>query len=296
MTGKMIFIYDACQSGTFLSLLTPPSDKKKERILITGASDEAAYFLNNGGLSFSFQFWAHIYYGHELDDAFYFGSNMMTKYQTSLLDANGNGTPNEKDDKTVADKITIGMGYVTAPDIPLIQNICEAQTLEGEQNAMIWVSGLVSAKGIQRVWAIIMPPDYTPGSPDTPDTELPAIDLTDTEGYGVYQGTYGNFIQEGTYMITVYATDTDGIYSLPIETTVIQNKGTTPDISKGDINGDGEVNLTDAIIVLKIMTAQENLQGFQNLEGLTTSADVNSDDKIGPEEVIYVLQELAELR
>ena len=56
MLGPITFIYDACHSGTFASKLVPPAGK--DRIIITGASDEPAYF--RGEDSFSFQFWEQI--------------------------------------------------------------------------------------------------------------------------------------------------------------------------------------------------------------------------------------------
>ena len=71
MPGELIFIYDACRSGTFLLQMIPPAGK--QRIVITSASDENAYFIHQGGLSFSFQFWAYLYGGYELYDAFVHG-------------------------------------------------------------------------------------------------------------------------------------------------------------------------------------------------------------------------------
>ena len=109
MSGRLIFIYDACQSGTFLPLMTPPLGKK--RIVISSTADEPARFLpmgrRAGGLSFSFQFWAHIYYGGKLNDAFFFAKDMMERFQTALLDADGNGVGNEHSDKKLANDILI---------------------------------------------------------------------------------------------------------------------------------------------------------------------------------------------
>ncbi len=56
---------------------------------------------------------------------------------------------------------------------------------------------------------------------------------------------------------------------------------------KGDINQDGNVNLTDVILCLQI------LSGISPEEPVYTSADVNSDNRIGLEEAIYLLQKIA---
>ncbi len=55
LPGPVTFIYDACLSGSFLLKMRPPDEK--ERVVITGASYEPAYFLEGGETSFSYQFW-----------------------------------------------------------------------------------------------------------------------------------------------------------------------------------------------------------------------------------------------
>ncbi|MCP4460720.1 MAG: hypothetical protein GY816_22275, partial [Cytophagales bacterium] len=56
ISGRLILIYDACNSGTFVHQMTPPEGK--ERIVITSTNKgEDAHFGHKGGLSFSYQFW-----------------------------------------------------------------------------------------------------------------------------------------------------------------------------------------------------------------------------------------------
>ena len=51
VSGKVTVIYDACESGTFLSSLTPPSGK--ERIVVASTSPgESAKFVTQGSISF----------------------------------------------------------------------------------------------------------------------------------------------------------------------------------------------------------------------------------------------------
>ena len=59
---------------------------------------------------------------------------------------------------------------------------------------------------------------------------------------------------------------------------------------KGDINGDGDVDLIDAVLSLQVLT-RINPSAIVHKE-----ADVNSDGKIGKEEVIYILQKVCGLR
>ena len=55
----------------------------------------------------------------------------------------------------------------------------------------------------------------------------------------------------------------------------------------GDVNGDGEVNLKDAVAVLKL------LSGI-SAGNICISADVNGDGKIGFEELVFILRKIAE--
>jgi hypothetical protein len=57
----------------------------------------------------------------------------------------------------------------------------------------------------------------------------------------------------------------------------------------GDVNGDGKVNLADALLALKVVAGNPPA-------GLNLGADVNGDGKIGMAEIIYILQVVTGLR
>ena len=59
---------------------------------------------------------------------------------------------------------------------------------------------------------------------------------------------------------------------------------------KGNLNKDAAVDLEDAIIGLQVITGSETTVLYEPW------MDVNSDGKIGHEEVLYILQEEAALR
>jgi len=60
---------------------------------------------------------------------------------------------------------------------------------------------------------------------------------------------------------------------------------------KGDINGDVDIDLDDAILALQIMAGMD-IAG----QDIIVGADVNGDERIGIEEVIYILQKVSGLR
>jgi len=227
------FIYDACRSGSFLPLLTPPEGK--ERLVVTSSlADERAWFLQNGVLSFSYQFWASVFLNANLYDSYVVAMNMMAHDQSALIDANGNGTPNEKEDKSLASEIIIGRGRVAASTPPVIGVGSEPQALNGQTSAVLWAKDIFSLNIITQVWAVIIPPDVDAGSPDVPVTELPELDLLGPDQDGKYEGVHDGFTKKGHYRITIFAKDTEGVYSLPLQTTVKQLVG---EMDKAQISG-----------------------------------------------------------
>jgi len=65
-------------------------------------------------------------------------------------------------------------------------------------------------------------------------------------------------------------------------------------VVKGDLNSDGVVNLADAILALKFF-AGENPGGIR-ANYATSGADVNGDNVLGIEELIFIMQTIAGLR
>jgi hypothetical protein len=113
-------------------------------------------------------------------------------------------------------------------------NVSEEQILHGETEkpVTIWASCIYNVNGISDVWAVIIPPDYDFGSPDTPIEKLPTVPLSGPDGEGVYSGTWDKFTTAGSYTVSIFARDQDGNISPPRNTTVYQVRG--PDIYEED--------------------------------------------------------------
>ncbi len=77
--------------------------------------------------------------------------------------------------------------------------------------------------------------------------------------------------------------------TLNADTTVTATFTRDP-VGKGDVNYDGQVNVTDAVLALQVIA------GISPQQIVYKEADVNSDGKIGLAEVIYILQKAARIR
>jgi hypothetical protein len=60
--------------------------------------------------------------------------------------------------------------------------------------------------------------------------------------------------------------------------------------SKGDVNNDGQVNLTDTVLALRVIA------GISPQQIVYKEADINGDGKIGLPEAIYILQKVTGMR
>ena len=149
MIGPITFIYDACHSGTFASKLVPPTGKEKDRIVITGASDEPAYF--RGEDSFSFQFWEQILLQEgNVGDAFSAAADIMQGYQSALINADGDSLTNAKEDFNIANSHIIRRGQpIYLKPAPTIGNVIGDQTLNGSPSATLWVSDVLEAESVR---------------------------------------------------------------------------------------------------------------------------------------------------
>jgi len=256
--ARITFIYDACQSGTFVEGLLPPEGR--DRIVLTSASNEAALFLERGVLSFSYQFWAAVFYKGQFYDAYLAARNLVKEDQRPLLDANGNGIANEKADFALIQNITIGRGAVAASVPPELNDVSPTQTLNGETSATITVGSITALNPITRVWAVVVPPNSRSRSADEPVTELPTFELSDPEGDGSYSATYSDFTKNGTYKIQLYARDNQGVIAIPVYTEVIQAQG--------------EIVPNDAP---EAIGASYSIEEDETLEGTLQASDANGD-------------------
>jgi len=87
---------------------------------------------------------------------------------------------------------------------------------------------------------------------------------------------------------------TAGVYEVTFTVTDGEEKTDNASVTvtvcpPGDINGNGKVEMTDAILILQILAGTEGTDP----NNIHSAADVNDDDQIGMVEVIYILRKLS---
>ncbi|WP_186441046.1 DUF1566 domain-containing protein [Desulfamplus magnetovallimortis] len=247
MDVDVILVYDACYSGSFIQYMTPPPGKL--RILITSSGpDEPASFADDTLYSFSYPFWVRIIQSGSLYNGFTSGTTQMCGRQIPQIEANWilqdglNIVPNEKDDKEIANTIRLGKGYALAAVPPVIEDVPETIALDGRDSARLWAGSIITASGeLDRVWAMVIPPDAYSGSADVPVTGLPVVELRDGDSDGVYEALYDGFGKKGIYEVNFFAMykvmsgDLEvEVISDPVMTTVIQTGSGTLNIDTPD--------------------------------------------------------------
>jgi len=104
--------------------------------------------------------------------------------------------------------------------------------------------------------------------------------FVDTKGADIVSTYYNNVLSKN---LATPVPVTVGQFMSGIDFTLIK-------IQIGDIDRDGDIGLTDAILALQVSSMmQKNSQVY-------TTADVNGDGKIGLAEIIYILQTVAGIR
>ena len=229
--GKLIVIYDACSSGSFMEYWST-IPRNRERIVITSSySEEPALFIGDGALSFSSYFWASIFNGMDLKDAFLSTQNISDfKYndvpifpQHPQVNVNGNTINNEPVDINALQNVIIGNGTGLNFDLPFVREVSPEQFITNSTSAEITATGIFAKDEISSVWAQIMPLEYTQNAINKALIDLPSVELTQTND-NEYKGIFHDFTHEGTYLIAVYAKDINGFVSYPRLTTVSVQK------------------------------------------------------------------------
>ena len=106
-------------------------------------------------------------------------------------------------------------------------------------------------------------------------------------------GTYSLTDSAETHTVTIQADGYEtyaGTVTLTEDDPLMLNIILVPtEVKQGDVNGDDDISLKDALLALKIISGKTDI--FQSIP---KKSDVNEDGRIGLEEAVYVLQCISE--
>jgi hypothetical protein len=242
------FVYDACQSGSFIPIISSP---QFERTIVTSSSPtEAAVFALRGYTSFSFYFWSSFFVGADVSESTTIAQQSMRLLfkQTVQYDSDGDGKPNSKGDKAIIAERGFGQGAKRAADFPTIGSIEYESQLNGETSTTIKVKGVTGSTQVSRVSVFIDDPDEYWVASNEPVLTVDQQILSKNED-GDWVGTVTGFDIAGDYSVSVVAENVAGLSSLANEdedtSFVINQKVGREPFIEGDNDSDGVGDLLD---------------------------------------------------
>ena len=276
--SKLVVVYDACQSGSFIPALATTGDQARMLMMSSGA-EERAHFAAKGDISFSFHFWSNFLVGGDLYRSFLAGNNaieaVFDRRQNAELEVDGDGQANSKQDKVLATAFSFGSGIALASDTPEIGRVSEDIVLNGETKVSIEARDVSGASPIVRVWALVQSPDQIELAIDEPLINTEILELTDADGDGNWEGVYQDAKIRGAYEFQLFAANEANQYSAPKldqsnRVLVTQKVGRTPLIGR-DSDQDGVLDIADAFPLDPLH--QLDLDGDMLPDGLDPDAD-----------------------
>jgi hypothetical protein len=201
-------VIDCCHAASLLDELAYPGTNGAKRIVMASAgTNEPAYFVAGGLVSFSDAFFAGILMGRSVAEAYQMGSRSMSAYQHTAYYDSGNGS--------LGADLYLGPTYLAGKDVPQIELICESQRIDSGTAALLWAR-VTSVYRIDRVWCLVFPPGYAVTDPSAPVTEISEVELAYNPAPARYDGVHEGFTERsGPYKVIYYAQDEWGSVSAP---------------------------------------------------------------------------------
>ncbi|MFH0908928.1 MAG: choice-of-anchor Q domain-containing protein, partial [bacterium] len=212
-TTEVTVVLDFCNAQALANELTYTGIAQRIVIASSG-TNEPAYFLANGLVSFSDAFFGGVLMGQDVYTAYEQAQEAMGTYQQAAYADNGSGQEGTN--------VLLGASFVAGKDLPQIGLVCGRQALIGGTTAGLWARDVVSGYPVERVWCLVVPPGHNPTNGADPVQNIPELELTYSAENGRYEGSHDGFAEEGAYKIIYYAQDVWNSVSLPKQSYVEQ--------------------------------------------------------------------------
>jgi hypothetical protein len=186
------------------SMAAADAFSSRRLVLSSSGPAELAHLAANGLVSYSTMWWSAVAAGKSLRVAHEEAVAAMNALQTPGISSNG----------AALAEGNLGSDHVSGSGRPVVTPVGGNISLQGTQEATLAVS-VESSFGIERVWGVIVPPNYSP-SGDDPVVDLPEVALTKDPATGQWTSTVGGFSEGGApYTVLLQARDVWGQVSAP---------------------------------------------------------------------------------
>ena len=222
---KINVFIEACQSGSFIT--KPGSISKAGRVVITSSNDESDARASKDGAYFSDHLLTWLRQGYNLSAAFAEASSVartIFSLQRAMLDADGNGIPNEFGDSNTAAKRSFAyagsLGNEWAPHIFAANPV----NTVSDQKVRLRVD-VRDDQSVRQVWAVVYEPGYTPPSASQvlqPEV-LPTFLFTRVDNDNHWEAEITGLNKPGVYRLLVHADDEQGLVAIPASLTINTN-------------------------------------------------------------------------
>ena len=218
-------ILDFCYSGSYLDELEYTNGSSRRIVISSTASDELAYFVVDGRISFSEYFFNGVLQGQSLLGAYELARDAMDVYdQNAWLDDTQDGVYQPGVDGVVASNQYIGASFIVGKDFPIIGTVLGNQSLSHGSSVRLWAENVDSLYELERVRCTILPPSYAADTNSgVPVVEVTTRSLIENRLTGRYETEFDGFTEQGQYTINYYAEDIWGSVSPPVQRFVVQD-------------------------------------------------------------------------
>lgn len=204
-TGKTLVVIDACRAESFSSHL-----EGDNRIVIASAgTNQPAYFIGDGAVSFSSAFWSAVQGGKTVKAAYNEGLAFLEEAGLSQTPAWNSGFDVQGEDLVLGYGARLGNKPLL--EFPQVQidpaNRRLRLQVETHQES--------SADDISRVWALLRPNSLAPPEPDTPIIDLPTVELA-RQPDGTFSGETDLPINSTPFSVAFYARSINGQTAGPL--------------------------------------------------------------------------------
>ncbi|ACL03821.1 protein of unknown function DUF1566 [Desulfatibacillum aliphaticivorans] len=280
---------DCCMSGSFISELT--NGCQYSRLVMTSSNiNELTYFNLNGRGSFT-QFLMNELYANESVELAFYNTCSALKKAGRPLDKMSPQIKEVPEGCHSLGNTHVGGNFGIQGLIPHMLDWTQDTVIQAESKTSLSLfCDLSDPDGMEEVFAVVVPPCY---SPPTVLEEFSVariiqetIPMNEKNQAGRFEGVLNNLAYTGDYSVTFYARNTQGMVSAVAITVEVQGGRDCPE--DGDLDGNGRIDVSDAIAVLQIMGGEP-----PSLQDIPCLVDTNGDQHIDLQDAVFIMHQIA---